>query len=184
MKRQLMSFCIVVSLLLVPKFTIQAQDLSDKFVVDIKQQIQKEKQIECLADNIYHEAKGESFVGKIAVAFVTINRTKSEHFPSNICAVVKQKTDRVCQFSWYCQNIKRIHSYKHSLTKQSDVVYNESMKVAEYVFYNHTFIGDPTKGATFYHADYVRPNWGMSIRKTAKIGKHIFYKLKPKETKV
>lgn len=179
MKRLLMSFCVVVSLLLVPKEITQAQDLSDKFVVDIKQQIQKEKQIECLADNIYHEAKGESFKGKVAVAFVTLNRTMSSFFPDNVCSVVKQKNERGCQFSWYCQSNKKAKSQKKLLTKETEPVYNESRKVAEYVYYNHKHINDPTKGATFYHADYVSPSWRMSFKQTTKIGKHIFYKPKP-----
>jgi len=183
MKGQLLSFCIVASLLLVPKDITQAQDLPDKFVVDIKQQIQKEKQIECLADNIYHEAKGEPFTGKVAVAFVTLNRTMSSIFPDTVCSVVKQKNERGCQFSWYCQSNKKRHAYRPLLTKERESLYNESRKVAEYVFYNHRHIPDPTKGATFYHADYVNPNWRMSIKKTAKIGRHIFYKLK-KETNV
>lgn len=183
MKRLLTSFCVVVSLLLVPKEIPQAQSLPKSYtIVDVKQQTLKEKQIECLTDNVYHEAKGESFNGKVAVAFVTINRTKSSAFPNTICEVVKQKNDKVCQFSWYCQGVKKVHSYKNILTKQSDSVYNESKKVAEYVYYNYKHINDPTKGAMFYHANYVKPNW-KNVKKTAVIGRHIFY-VKPKLTNI
>jgi spore germination cell wall hydrolase CwlJ-like protein len=39
---------------------------------------------------------------------------------------------------------------------------------------NYGNIDDVTKGATYYHADYVNPGWNLP--KTTKIGRHIFYK--------
>jgi len=65
------------------------------------------KQVDCLAKNIYHEAASESYEGKLAVAQVTMNRVNSGKFPSDICSVVYQKTTdqnlkTVCQFSWTC----------------------------------------------------------------------------------
>ena len=44
----------------------------------------------CLAKNIYFEARGESLAGKLAVAKVTLNRTKHEDFPDSVCKVVYQ----------------------------------------------------------------------------------------------
>ena len=41
--------------------------------------------VECLAMNIYHEARNESLSGKIAVILVTMNRVADERFPSSIC---------------------------------------------------------------------------------------------------
>jgi spore germination cell wall hydrolase CwlJ-like protein len=32
-----------------------------------------------------------------------------------------------------------------------------------------------TTGATYFHANYVRPNWGRRVQ-TAAIGAHIFYR--------
>ena len=51
----------------------------------------RNKQLECLARNIYFEAGGEPFEGKVAVAQVTINRANSGQFPNDICRVVYQK---------------------------------------------------------------------------------------------
>ena len=68
----------------------------------------------CLATNIYHEARGESYAGKVAVANVTMNRVTSPKFPNTICDVVYQAQTKEnwkgntvpkrnkCQFSWYC----------------------------------------------------------------------------------
>jgi spore germination cell wall hydrolase CwlJ-like protein len=48
------------------------------------------EEVECLALNIYHEARSESLAGQYAVADVTLNRVKDRRYPSSICGVVKQ----------------------------------------------------------------------------------------------
>ena len=127
------------------------------------------KQVDCLAENIYHEAGYESEAGKKAVALVTLNRTQDERFPSNICGVVKQKTQGTCQFSWFCMPVK--------LRRDSDA-FRESMEVALFVYANYEKLKDITHGALYYHADYVNPRW--KLEKTTVIGRHIFYKEKEK----
>ena len=129
----------------------------------------RQKQLDCLARNIYHEAGYEPFEGKVAVAQVTINRAESGQFPSDICQVVYQKNivyERVlCQFSWYCDSA--------SLKKpMNGAVYVEAMEVAKKVLLEGFRI-DSVKGALYYHADYVNPKWGK--KPIAKIGHHIFY---------
>jgi spore germination cell wall hydrolase CwlJ-like protein len=129
-----------------------------------------QKQIDCLAENILYEAGHESKEGQIAVAMVTLNRVASGNYANDICGVVKQRTNGVCQFSWVCQpNIT-----EKRLTQSHILLYNEIRDIAIYVYMNYEFMHDNTKGATFYHADYVNPNWGLP--KTTKIGAHIFYK--------
>lgn len=130
----------------------------------------RQKQLDCLARNIYHEAGYEPFEGKVAVAQVTINRTESGQFPSDICQVVYQKNvvyEKVlCQFSWYCDTA--------SLKKpMNGPVYTEAMEVAKKVLLEGFRI-DSVKQALYYHADYVNPKWGK--KPVTKIGRHIFYK--------
>jgi spore germination cell wall hydrolase CwlJ-like protein len=130
----------------------------------------RQKQLDCLARNIYHEAGYEPFEGKVAVAQVTINRAESGQFPSDICQVVYQKNvvyEKVlCQFSWYCDSA--------SLKKpMNGAVYTESMEVAKKVLLEGFRI-DSVKQALYYHADYVNPKWGK--KPIAKLGHHIFYK--------
>ena len=128
-----------------------------------------EKNLNCLAINIYREAGNEPFEGKVAVAQVTINRTKSPDFPDTICDVVYQKNsfmgNIVCQFSWYCDHAIRLRA----VNKQA---YEESYKVAKMV-YLEDFKLESVKSALYYHADYVNPNWKK--KKVTKIGAHIFY---------
>jgi len=140
---------------------------SDAMLLDVSyNQLTKEtqQQIDCLAENIYHEAGYESREGKEAVALVTLNRTQDPRFPKDICGVVKQKTTSVCQFSWFCQNTS---------IKNKDV-YEDAKEVAVYVYANYENLKDITKGALYYHADYVNPKW--KLEKTTVIGRHIFYK--------
>jgi spore germination cell wall hydrolase CwlJ-like protein len=124
------------------------------------------KQVECLAENIYHEAGHEPYMGKKAVALVTLNRTQDQRFPSNICGVVKQKTQGTCQFSWFCMPVK--------LNRNTEA-YKESMRIALFVYANYEKLKDVTHGALYYHADYVNPRW-RGLEKTTVIGRHIFYK--------
>ena len=67
-----------------------------------------EAQIECLAKNIYHEARGQSQKGQIAVANVVLNRVESRKFPNSACSVINQRTRKVCQFTWVCGSKKPI----------------------------------------------------------------------------
>ena len=67
----------------------------------------EQKEVNCLAKNVYYEAGLESYEGQVAVAQVTVNRVEDGKFPTSICGVVHQKTRvpsgrTVCQFSWVC----------------------------------------------------------------------------------
>ena len=124
------------------------------------------RQVDCLAQNIYYEAGWEPEQGKVAVAMVTMNRLQqSERFGKDICSVVKQKIKSTCQFSWVCEG---------KAGGTNNYVYSQAKEIALYVYANYENIKDVTKGALYYHADYVNPRWKLD--KTATIGRHIFYK--------
>jgi len=129
----------------------------------------RQAQLDCLARNIYHEAGSEPFEGKVAVAQVTINRTESGQFPSDICKVVYQKNvvyEKVmCQFSWYCEG-------PSALKPMNGPMYTESMEVAKKVLLEGFRLPD-LKNALYFHGDYVQPGWNK--KPVAKIGRHVFY---------
>lgn len=117
----------------------------------------------CLAKNIYHEASGESRLGKFAVAQVTLNRMKHPEFKNTVCGVVFERN----QFSW--ANNGRLR-----WTRPSNEAWRESVEIAEQALKK----GFRVKGmetAIFYHADYVRPGW-RGVKRLTKIGAHIFYR--------
>ncbi len=132
----------------------------------------REKQLDCLAINIYREAGYEPFEGKVAVAQVTMNRVKDGRFGNDVCGVVYQKNvvmeKVVCQFSWACDQVHK----NRPINKEA---YNESYAVAKKVLLEN-FRLDVLKDALYYHAAYVNPRW--SLDKIGQIGQHIFYRQK------
>lgn len=128
-----------------------------------KQKVMRE--VECLAKNIYYEAGGEPYHGKLAVAQVTMNRVKSRQFPKTVCGVVYQKTKYTCQFSWVCER---------GLRPRYGKAWKDSMSIAENILINkrsYNVVGS----AKYFHADYVEPNWASTKRFIKQIGNHIFY---------
>lgn len=130
---------------------------------------------ECLAKNLYFEARGQPLEGQLAVALVTINRVKSARFPNSICNVVWQQNHSrtgklVAQFSW-------------TLDGKSDVpvntrAWNSSYRLADVILSGGSINSfyDFTDGALFYHAVYVAPYWKHEMELVTAIGDHIFYK--------
>lgn len=158
-----------ITLILISKFTTSKIDqyrLDTNFTSPIST-AERERQLVCLAKNIYFEAASEPFEGKVAVAQVTINRAESGKYPSDICDVVYQKNivygKVICQFSWYCESGPMIRHNGY---------YKESMEVAKKVLLEN-FRLSSLKNAYYYHADYVKPNW--KLPKITQIGRHIFY---------
>jgi spore germination cell wall hydrolase CwlJ-like protein len=135
-----------------------------------------QRQVTCLAENIYFEAGYEPDEGKKAVAFVTLNRVLTGNYAEDICGVVHQKTGRTCQFSWYCD--KKFTDRR--LTIKDSPLYNDIRDMATNIVVNFDKMRDVTEGSTYYHADYVKPNWKM-LDKVNQIGRHIFYKRKGDE---
>lgn len=136
------------------------------------------KQIDCLADNIYFEARSEPDLGKVAVAFVTMNRVYSEWFPKTVCGVVKQRFRNVCQFSWWCNPELKAQMLDRSHTIGDDT-YRGIRQLALEVYLNYENLNDITNGALFFHAKYVPVSsigLGAKLRQTTEIGKHIFYR--------
>jgi spore germination cell wall hydrolase CwlJ-like protein len=128
-------------------------------------------ELDCLALNIYHEARGEPVNGKLAVGHVVLNRVLDSRFPSSACAVIKQGGEAPvngCQFSWWCDGRN-----DQPLDRQA---WAESQKFAGKIF--DRTLKDPTDGALWYHADYVAPYWRKSLVEGPTIGRHIFYRSK------
>lgn len=124
--------------------------------------------LNCLALNIYFEARSEPLDGKLAVGFVVLNRTADKRFPNKICEVIKQGGEKrlnKCQFSWWCDG--------RSDRPRDLQAWKESQVIARLVFWGYST--DPTDGALWYHADYVKPIWRLRLERGALIGRHQFY---------
>lgn len=149
-----------------------AQDMSymqnemEFFQLSYEKQQALMKEVECLAKNIYFEAGGEPYAGKVAVAEVTLNRVRSGGYPNTVCGVVYQKTKGTCQFSWVCEGKKRVNIRAAS--------WRESMKISQN-FLVAKRESDIVGNAKFFHAHYVDPNWSRTKTFVKRIGNHLFY---------
>lgn len=121
-----------------------------------------EKDVECLARNIYWEAGVEPMVGKIAVGTVTLNRVLTNRWGKHVCDVVYSKA----QFSWTKERRRAWVSLKGREWADS--------KAAAEAVVNGIKVKQ-LKKALFYHADYVAPAWQDDSKRITKIGRHIFY---------
>ena len=119
------------------------------------------RNIECLARNVYYEARGEPKAGQYAVAEVTMNRKASPLFPKTVCGVVYQKE----AFSW---------TLLEDLEPPAGDAWRRAVVVAEDVYYQRR---PPTmQGVTHFHATYVKPDWSAERQRVARIGRHVFYR--------
>jgi spore germination cell wall hydrolase CwlJ-like protein len=127
-------------------------------------------ELECLALTIYFEARGEPDEGKLAVGHVVMNRAQHSLFPRRVCDVVRQGGDKLryrCQFSWWCDG--------RSDRPRDRQAWNKSRALAGLIYWDYS--RDPTAGALWYHAEYVRPSWRRDLAPGPKIGRHVFYGL-------
>lgn len=125
-----------------------------------------DRDLQCLARNIYWEAGGEPEVGKVAVAAVTLNRARHGAYPSSVCGVVYQGAGRSCQFSWACNGRRN--------QAPSGVRWQRSVDVAYRVLSGD--MDDPTNGALYFHGLRERPSWSRQRTRTTRLGGHIFYR--------
>lgn len=142
-----------------------------------------QEELECLALNIYFEARDQDTDSQLAVSMVVLNRAKDSFWPDHVCDVIKQGSysdgfvrRNKCQFSWYCDGL-------------SDRPYEQdtwirNLKIAEDSYYLWTNGYDLTNGATNYHAKHVAPLWNkdFNMHYVATIGDHIFYRWNTQET--
>lgn len=119
------------------------------------------KEIECLALNIYHEARGESWAGKVGVAQITINRADTAfRKKKTICSVVYDPA----QFSWTLSTKKRF-------TRPQGDVWGESLLAAKEAASGLRIKGLET--SKHYYAEWIRPPyWSKGMTFVLPIGQH------------
>jgi len=134
--------------------------------------------VKCMALNIYHEARSEPLVSKLAIADVVLNRTKDVRSPDTICAVVYESLQDTpgyiynakCQFSWYCDG--------KSDEPKENAAWQEALNLAKNILVDSYGRGI-SEGATHYHRYDIRPPaWtkNKEVVLVGRIGAHIFYR--------
>ena len=129
-------------------------------------------ELTCLAENVYHEARGEPLAGQYAVAEVTLNRAASPLYPSSICGVVHQQAwdprrrRRVGAFSWT--------EIGETLGRPRGRAWRRAVEVATAAYERRA--APQLEGALFYHTTAVEPEWAKTKTPIATIGNHVFYR--------
>ncbi len=136
--------------------------------LDAQPEAQGGPELQCLAEALYFEARGETVKGQFAVAEVILNRVESERFPGSACGVITQGTGKKyqCQFTYKCDGYKEVIAEPRA--------YQRVLKVARAALDGAA--PELTQGATHYHTTAVSPRWSRVYTKTAAIGDHIFYR--------
>jgi spore germination cell wall hydrolase CwlJ-like protein len=121
------------------------------------------RDLQCLAQAIYFEARGEPLDGQLAVGAVIVNRTTSGRYPSDYCSVVTQPG----QFSF-------VHRGRIPSADETSPAWTRARAVAQIAHQDlwHSAAGE----ALFFHARYVRPGWARTKVALATIDSHIFYR--------
>ncbi|WP_091147636.1 cell wall hydrolase [Novosphingobium sp. CF614] len=118
-------------------------------------------EMRCLAGAIYFEARGESLEGQLAVGRVIVNRAESGRFPGSYCGVVYQPS----QFSF-------VRGRAMPAIRESSRDWHEALAIAQ-IAHDGSW-KTPAKGALFFHAASVSPNWRLT--RLARVDNHIFYR--------
>jgi N-acetylmuramoyl-L-alanine amidase len=121
-------------------------------------------EVEVLALNMYHEARGEGHDGMQMVGEVTLNRVDHDSYPNDICDVVYQRS----QFSW-------VHTRRDHTPRESEV-WEEALDIAERLLNDDIERFD--NGAThFLNPRTVSqlPRWAREFEMVGQIGNHRFY---------
>lgn len=126
------------------------------------------RDLECLTQAAYYEARGEGTDGMRAVAQVVLNRARHPSFPRTVCSVVFQGSGRRvgCQFSFTCDG-----SMRGPVNRSA---WNRARDVASAALSGTVYAG--VGNATFFHTTNVAPSWRNSLTRVSQVGSHVFYR--------
>ncbi len=126
------------------------------------------RDLECLTQAVYYEARGEGRDGMKAVAQVVLNRVRHRAFPNSVCAVVFQGAGRRtgCQFSFTCNGSMR--------GRVNRAAWNRARDIASGALSGSVYAG--VGNATHFHTTGVSPQWRHSLVRVNQVGDHLFYR--------
>ncbi len=141
----------------------------------------KQAEAHCLAVALYHEARGETELGQIAVAQVILNRVKSRKYPDSICGVVYENDHRrnACQFSFACDGIsdrpRKAEMFSRMRRLADEVLCNPLCSYHAHRDWPLARLSEAMRRASHYHTFRVNPHWSHKIKRVGQVGAHIFY---------
>lgn len=127
-----------------------------------------EKEINCVAKNVYYEARGESISGQDAIIQVTFNRWLYSPHPQNLCQIVYKRNSNGCQFSWVCNKSLIKPNIHTKLWKDIELA------TRKILHYGNCYCGISQR-VYYYHNLNSHPKWARLKIRIARIGHHVFY---------
>ncbi len=126
------------------------------------------RDLECLTQAAYYEARGEGRDGMRAVAQVVLNRARHPAFPKTVCGVVFQGAGRRtgCQFSFTCDG-----SMRGGVNRAA---WNRAREVASSALSGSVYAA--VGNATHFHTTGVSPGWRHALVRVNQVGAHLFYR--------
>ena len=126
------------------------------------------RDLECLTQAAYYEARGEGADGMRAVVQVVLNRARHPSFPRSVCGVVFQGSGRKvgCQFSFTCDGSMR--------GRVNPAAWNRARTIASAALSGAVY--SSVGNATFFHTTAVSPSWRNSFMRVTQVGNHVFYR--------
>ncbi len=126
------------------------------------------RDLECLTQAAYYEARGEGSDGMRAVVQVVLNRARHSAFPNSVCGVVFQGSGRRigCQFSFTCDGSLR--------GRPNTAAWNRARDIASAALSGGVYAG--VGNATHFHTTAVAPRWRNSLVRVNQVGSHVFYR--------
>ena len=121
------------------------------------------RDLNCLAQAVYFEARGEATDGQKAVAQVVLNRVRHPAFPKTICAVVHQRSGSGCQFTFACRS---------SEATPDSSAWRRAQDVARAALHGAVMgaVGDATHFQTAHGGPFA------GLLRVAQVGAHVFYR--------
>jgi spore germination cell wall hydrolase CwlJ-like protein len=125
------------------------------------------RELDCLTQAVYYEARGETPSGQAAVAQVVLNRARNAAFPKTICGVVFQRAaTRSCQFSFACDG-STLRPREPGAWRRAQTIASRALDGA---------VMAEVGAATHFHTLNVAPMWGPRLLRVAQVGMHVFYR--------
>jgi len=181
----------------------QANRFVERTVNMIATPFLSDKDVDCLARNIFYESGGEPTEGKIAVGIVTVNRAQDPRFGRSVCEVVKARTvvvktrevkqTEMVKVGYFgppekvtttktvveqvpvCQFSWVCSGYARQ-PKSTDERWVESREIAEGIARGDYEEYRAKYGtAMYFHANGIRPIWAKTKKFVTKTGHHLFY---------
>ena len=122
-----------------------------------------QQELQCLALNVFHEARGESLAGQVGVAQVTLNRVKQQHRGKNtLCSVVFDPK----QFSWTDKAGKSRHPTGNAWKKAQHVAHQVSLGLRIHGL----------QDVLYFHQRSYRPRWNQRMQLVLVINNHFFWR--------